>query len=265
MAGVELDRLDETARTAWQSLRDELLTILGDDLVAIWAYGGTTAVEDGPHRADLDTYVILARPLAEAEAQQIEEAQAAIARAHGVEWDAWYVLDADARRADPPHHAFRPERRDTAWAINRAHWLGGRFALIHGPEPAQVVTPPTRSELESEMSRELEHIERHVLEGDTDPYEATYAVLNGSRILRALETGSVAISKRAAGAWALEHLPDRWHPALRAARRSYDGRGTPSDVDLLAAEMAPFVAFVRERIPDTADRPADELPRWSGY
>ena len=29
---------------------------------------------------------------------------------------------------------------------------------------------------------------RHVAAGDTDPYEATYAILNGSRILRALET-----------------------------------------------------------------------------
>lgn len=28
-------------------------------------------------------------------------------------------------------------------------------------------------------------------------------------------------------------------------------------------EMAPFVAFVRERLPDP-DRPAGTLPRWSG-
>jgi hypothetical protein len=244
------------------SLRDAHSSILGDDLVAIWAYGGTTSVEDPPHPGDLDTYVILARRPDDATARKIEEAQDAIARDRGVEWDAWYVVADDARRSEQPRHALRPDRLDTSWAINRAHWLAGRFAMIHGAEPEEIVAAPTWAELDSELSRELEHIERHVVERDTDPYEATYAFLNGSRILHALETGNVAISKRAAGTWALEHLPARWHPALHAATHAYEGQATPDDVKLLAAEMAPFVAFVRERLP--ADRPAHEPPRWSG-
>jgi hypothetical protein len=117
--------------------------------------------------------------------------------------------------------------------------------------------------MESELDRELEHMERHVVEGDTDPYEATYALLNGSRILWSLETRGVVISKRAAGEWALEHLPARWGGALTAAIRTYDGRPADTDAARLAAEMAEFVAFVRERLPAT-DRPADALPRWSG-
>jgi hypothetical protein len=265
MAGVPLDELGETARTAWLSLRDQLSGILGDELVAIWAHGGTTAAGDRSHPGDLDTYVLLARKPDEATARRIDEAHDAIARDLGVEWDAWYVLVADAGRPDPPHHAFRPQRRDTSWAINRAHWLAGRFALIHGPEPASIVVVPTWAELEGELSRELEHIERHVVEGDTDPFEASYAILNGSRILHALETGNVAISKRAAGTWALEHLPERWHAVVQAATRAYDGKAASDDVELLATEMAPFVAFVRERLPATAGQPADALPRWSGY
>jgi hypothetical protein len=266
VAGVPLEQLGETARTAWLSLRDELTTILGEDLVAIWAYGGTTAVGDAPRTgADLDTYVILARQPDEETAQRIEATQDAIARELGVEWDSWYVLATDARRPEPPRHVFHADRRDTSWAINRAQWLAGRYALVHGLEPVEIVASPTWAEVEPELSRELEHIERHAAEGDTDPFEATYAILNGSRILHALETGSVAISKRAAGNWALEHLPDRWHAVLRAATRAYDGHGTTDDVQLLAAEMAPFVAFVRDRLPALAGRPADELPRWSGY
>jgi hypothetical protein len=163
LGGISLDELGETPRTAWLALRDDLSSILGDDLVAVWAHGGTTAVEDGPHRADLDTYVILSRRPDEASVRKIEEAHEATAADHGVEWDAWYVLETDARRPDPPHHAFRPERRDTAWAINRAHWLSGRFARLHGPAPGQLVPAPTWAELEREMSRELEHIERHVV------------------------------------------------------------------------------------------------------
>ena len=265
MAGIALEKVPLAARAAWLALRDELNGILRDDLVAIWAYGGTIAVGDPAHVADLDTYVILSRRPDDATVRAIEAAQDAIAMSHGVEWDTWYVLADAARGADSPRHAWRGERRDTSWAVNRAHWLAGRYSLVHGPEAGYLVKAPTWEELESELSRELEHIERHVVEGDTDPYEATYAILNGSRIIHSVETRSVAISKRAAGAWALEHLPARWHPALNAALRNYDGRPADDDLSLLAAEMAPFVAFVREHLPSAGDRPTETLPRWSGY
>jgi hypothetical protein len=257
---VSLQQLPDVARDAWTRLRDGLEAILGDDLVAMWAYGGTTAVEGPPRSADLDTYVIVRRPLGPSTARAIEDLQAAISADTGVEWDAWYVLEEDARRADAPQHAFHPDRRDTTWAINRAHWLGGRYVLLAGEEPNHVVRPPTWGELEVDLDRELEHLEAHVAAGDTDPYEATYAILNGSRIIRAVETQDVAISKRSAGEWALEHLPARWYPAVGAARRTYDGQGTSEDVDLIAREMAPFVAMVRERLPTARNKP----PRWSG-
>jgi hypothetical protein len=265
VAGIPLDKIPDSARTAWLALRDELRRILRDDLVAMWAHGGTVAVDDPAHAADLDTYVVISRQPDEATSGAIEDAHDAIARAHGVEWDAWYVLADAARGADPPRHAWREERRDTAWAINRAHWLAGRYAKLHGPEPADLVKAPTWEELEGDVDRELEHVERHVLEGDTDAFEATYAILNGSRILHSVDTHSVAISKRAAGTWALEHLPAHWHPALTAALRTYDGHPDDGDASLLAEEMAPFVAFVRERMPATDDRPEGASPRWSGY
>ena len=262
---VPIEHLPETAKVAWLRLRDELLAILGDDLVAIWAYGGTVAVEWPPRSADLDTYAIVRRRIHAGTAQAIDDAHAAIGAETGVEWDTWYVLEADARRPAAPRHAWRENRRDTTWAVNRAHWLAGRYALVHGREPAEIVPPPTWSELEAELDRELEHIERHVAEGDTDPYEATYAILNGSRILRAVETGDVATSKRSAGQWAFEHLPLRWHPVLGAASRAYDGQATTEDTDLLAAEMAPFVAMARERLPSGTPRTEGWEPRWSGY
>lgn len=256
--------LPERPRTAWVALSDALQEILGDDLVAIWAYGGTTAIHDPPHAADLDTCVVVARRPDEATVQRIEEAQDAIAQDRGVDWDISYVLAADAGRQDPVPHAFGEDRRDTSWGINRAHWLAGRFVRVYGPEPAELVAVPTWEELHSELDRELEHIERHVVEGDTDPFEAAYAVLNGSRLLHAIETRDIGMSKRAAGPWALEHLPSRWHPAVQAAIRAYDGYPAPGDPEVLAAEMAPFVAFVRRRLP-AENRPVGSLPRWSGY
>ena len=262
---IPLEEIPEVPRLAWTRLREELIAILGEDLVAIWAYGGTTALDGPPRSADLDTYVIVRRSPDARTAKAIGDVQATIAREMGVEWDAWFVLEDDARGPNSPRHAYLPDRRDTSWAVNRAHWLAGRYAHVYGQEPAEIVPPPTWPELEVDLQRELEHLERHVAEGDTDPYEATYAFLNGSRILRAVETGDAAISKRLAGKWALEHLPVRWHAVLGAAGRAYDGEVTSGDAELLAREMAPFVAIVKERMPTATPRNDEEQPRWSGY
>ena len=265
MSGVALEALPPAARSAWAGLRDRLLVLLGRDLVAVWAHGGTISLADPAHGGDLDTYVIVARRPVQTTARRIEMVHDETAAEHGVEWDSWYVLADDARGSAQPRHAWHADRRDTSWAIHRAHWLAGRHATLHGPDPGELVPAPRWGELVSELDRELEHIERHVVEGDTDPYEATYALLTGSRILHALATQDVTLSKRAAGAWGLEHLPDRWHAPLRAAIRTYEGAGTPADEQLLSGRMADFVAFVRERLPPTWDRPADAMPRWSGF
>ena len=263
MVGVSLQDLPPTAQAAWSDLRDRLRTVLDDELVAMWAHGGTTSIGDPSHAGDLDTHVIVSRRPDEPTARRIEQAHDATAKEHGIEWDAWYVLADAARRSGPPSHAWREGRRDTSWAIHRAHWLAGRHVNLHGAEPAAMVRTPTWDELRVELDRELEHIERHVVEGDTDPDEATYALLTGSRILRALATRDVVISKPAAGTWALKSLPARWHDALRASLRTYHGQGTGEDERLLAMEMSPFVSFVRERL-TPIDRPPDALPRWSG-
>jgi hypothetical protein len=263
-AKTTLDSLPDVARNAWARLLDELQAILGDDLAAIWAYGSTIGSDRPDRPADLDTHVILERrPDAQA-AQRITDAVDAIAAEAGVEFDVWFIALEDARKPDHPPHAFREGRRDTSWALHRSHWLAGRFVQIHGREPAEIVPPPTWPEIQVDLDRELEHLERHVAEGDTDPYEAAYAVLNGSRILHSLETHDVVLSKREAGIWALDHLPERWHPAIHAALRAYDEQAAPDDIALLAAEMAPFVAVVRQRLPAEGQSP-DGFPRWSGY
>ena len=146
---VPLERLPEAARAAWTRLRDALVPLLGDDLVAIWAYGGTVAVEGPPRSADLDTYVIVRRPIDASTGQAIDGIHDAIAADIGLDVDAWYVLEADARRPEAPGHAYRSDRRDTTWAVNRAHWLAGRYAQLYGREPTEIVPAPTWSELEA--------------------------------------------------------------------------------------------------------------------
>jgi len=261
---VPLEDLPSVARRAWTRLADEARAILGDDLVAMWGYGGTTFPDRSRRPGDLDTIEVVRIQPDERAKERLRRAESEIARDEGVDWDVWYLLEADARRAEPPPDALDPGERLTSWAIDRAHWLAGRCVPLAGEAPEQVVTPPAWDEIEAALDRELEHLERHVAEGDDDPVEATYAIGNGSRILRAIETRDVAVSKRGGGAWALEHLPDRWHPAIRAAGRASDGEATPEDEAALREAMAPFVAIVRERLPRAEPRPDGSEPRWSG-
>ena len=221
------------ARTAWLRLRDGLRDILGDDLVAMWAHGGTLA-SPRPRQADLDTYVILARP---PDAATVQSDRDAPGRASRPTWASNGTTGTSPpmtpAQSQPPAHAFRDDRIDQSWAIQRAHWLAGRYWSLHGPPPGRNGSRADRRPRSRLICvRSWSTSERHVAAGDyTDPYEATYAVLNGSRILHSLETQDVAISKREAGDWALEHLPDRWHPLLRAAiaqlRRGSDAGGRP--------------------------------------
>jgi hypothetical protein len=262
---LSLDQLPTPVATAWARLRDEAQRILRGDLVALWAFGGTV-FPDRPRRpGDLDTFAVLEHIPDGRTTQALERAHAELARERGVDWDIWYILSADARRREAPPHAFEPGRRETSWAIDRAHLLAGCYVNLYGMRPEELVLAPTWPEIGTALSRELEHLERHVLEGDNDPFEAAYAIWNGCRIVHAIETGNVAISKRSGGMRALEHLPERWHDAIRAADRTYDGVGTPQDEEVLRRAMAPFVVMVRERLPLVEPRPAGEPPRWGGY
>jgi Aminoglycoside adenylyltransferase, C-terminal domain len=262
---ASLDELPNVAAHAWVRFHDEVRRLVGDDLTALWGYGGTVFPERPRRLGDLDTFAVFEHVPDEDTKGALEGAEEEIARAHGIEWDTWYVLAADAVRSEPPRHALDPARRHTSWAIDRAQWHAGLYVCLAGPTPVELVPQPTWPEIEAALSRELEHLERHVLEGDDDAFEATYAIWNGSRILYAVETGDVAVSKRSAGMWAIERLPEQWHEAIFAADRAYDGEATSRDEAVLREAMAPFVAMVREHLPLVEPRPEGELPRWGGY
>jgi Aminoglycoside adenylyltransferase, C-terminal domain len=261
---VSLDALPRPARGAWTRFRDEAETILDGNLIGLWGYGGSVFPDRSRPLGDLDTFAVIERVPDERITRALERAREETAREFGIEWDISYVAAAEARRGDPPPDALDPDRRLTSWAIDRAHWLAGWYVALSGRRPEEIVPAPTWPEIESALSRELEHLERHVEEGDDDPYEATYAIWNGSRILHAIATHDVAMSKRSGGMWALEHLPKRWHDAIRAADRTYDGEGTTEDAETLRVSMAPFVAMVRERLPLVDPRSPGSPPRWSG-
>lgn len=273
---VSIDDIPAPAAAASRKLRDAVLSILGDDLVGMWLQGGTTFPDRPRQAGDLDICAAVGGISAderdpgvwgnqpESRPYRIVTATQELATSAGVSFDLMCVPANTVGRAKPPTTAYVGGRRLNDWAVSRAHWAAGQYIGLHGKTPHELgVVPPTREELLTELDREIEHLERHVYEGDADnPYEATYAIWNGCRILHTLETGNAAISKRSAGMWGLEQLPERWHPAIHAANRSYDGEGTAEDNEVLRVTMGPFVAMLRGRLPALQPRPPGP-PRWS--
>jgi Domain of unknown function (DUF4111) len=272
---VDLSSLPAVPRTASLALRDAMLDIFGEGLAAAWIHGGTTFPDRPRKTGDLDVAFVLVgiaptersprawRRDPSSRPARAFAAEAAIRRDMGLAVDSVHVRAEEVGLGRLPSRAFEQGHRVNDWAVLRAHLHAGQYVLLYGRSPQELVTPPTTRELRYALARELEHLERHVLAGDAeDPYEATYAIWNGSRILRALATGDAVVSKRSAGEWALENLDPRWHRAIEAARRAYDGFDTPDDREVLRTTMAPFVAMVRERLPETGRR-RRATPRWS--
>ena len=275
--GLPTSALPPTALAAAEALRDALLAILRDDLVAMWVDGGTTFANRPLVTGDLDIVAVLDHLTADerdpnvwqhdpaSRASRVLAAHQAVEREHGLDIDGNYLVRSEMGSHDRPGAAFVAARRHNGWPIVRDHWLAGQYVHLHGDvRPEDLVVAPTPEDMRRALSRELEHLERHVHEGDAaDPYEATYAIWNGCRILATLATGSAVRSKRSAGDWGLANLSDRWHPAIHAAGRSYDGAASAEDHELLRTTMPRFVEMVREQLPLTKPRPPGQLPRWS--
>jgi glycosidase len=272
---LTLDDLPEPARAAATRYLATLREVLGDDLVAAWVHGGTTFPDRSRRPGDLDLAGVV-RNIAPRERvpsrwlkdpasrpARLRAARRAIHDELGIEIDQTFVLVDDVGLGRAPRAAFVRRAPVLDWPVMRAHWLAGQYVPLAGPPPESFVKPPTERELRRALDRELEHLERHVAEGDAeDAYEATYAIWNGARILHTLATGNPVISKRSAGTWALEALPERWHPAIRAAGRAYDGEASDEDRRILRESMAPFVAMVRAELGSSAGRSGSK-PRWS--
>lgn len=217
--------------------------IFGDELVALYLYGSTVAPDAPARPADLDAHAIVARPPTDEEARRVRELQESIERASGLEPDVWWILLEDARRPEQPRHLLMPTERDTAWALRRASLLAGRCVILHGHDPTAILPPPRREEIEEALADELRCSEEFL----PDERAWRYCMWGCCRIVYSIETGDVAVSKRAAAAWALETMPEQWHEAIRAAGRAYDGTGQPGDRELLGGSVGPFLRYCRAR------------------
>ena len=242
----ELPPLPDVVIELSDALRRGLDQILGDAFASLFLYGAVAFPRPERWRIDFDFHVLLHRPLGERELPGVESLYAELAQVSelGADLDGYFVLLGDAAKSVPPHHQLRPDLRDEAWALHRAHVHAGRYFAISGVDPLDVVPQPTWAELETGLRTEMRFVESH-------PNATAFGVLNGARILCSFETHDVVLSKYEAGQWALASLPPEWHDALTAALRWYQRESLDDDERIPGEVAAPFVAYVSRSLPLT--------------
>lgn len=225
-------------RAALSALRESVSAAFGEALYGLYVYGALCFPES-EGITDLDYHAILDRRPQPGEVRAYRQACAKLARDHapwGADLDGWVILRAQAAGSEPPAHLIRPDLRDLAWALHRAHWLAGRCLVLRGPPPGALVASPTWPELESALVFELDFAR-----GSDDD---AFCVLNCCRILHSVMTRDVVHSKFGSAAWGLSNLPPEHHPALRAAMATYRREATAEDAVELRRGRPPFVDYV---------------------
>ncbi len=216
-------------RLACERLCDELVALLGTELVSLWVYGAVTQPDRPKRLGDVDTHGIVRHVPPSDVRVAIDELHTSTAREFDIEWDSWYILESDARSATPPGHALQPQLVDESWALHRAHWLKGAYVSLHGVEAENLVPMPAWAELVAALRSELQFIDRLLQNSSVSAAEMAYCVCNSCRILHSLSSRDVVVSKREAAQWAMLNGPSMWQPAIEAALRVYDGEQTTSD------------------------------------
>jgi hypothetical protein len=226
------------------ALRRGLDQILGDAVASLFLYGAVAFPRPERWRIDFDFHVVLHRSLSATDRERVSALYTHLAELSelGADLDGYFVLVADATRAEPPRHQLRPAMRDNAWALHRAHVHAGRYFLIAGTDPIDIVPEPTWPEIEDALRAEMDFVVSH-------PEATAFGILNASRILYSITTHDAVLSKYQAAEWALSELPTQWHEAIAAAQRWYAHDAHDGDEHLLAAECERFVEYVRRSAP----------------
>ena len=234
--------VSEPAKAASTRLRDGLLDLLANDLVAIWLYGGQLDRLGSP--GDVDLHCIVRSELTESQLVCVRTLHEEIRDELRIdELDAWYVLVGEARSGDRPRDLNWPTLiRDENWALKRAHWFAGAYVLVYGTSPETIVPRPRWPEVEAEL---LAQVERADTSDHPHPAGLT---LRLCRVLLTLDTRDVVHFKVDGAVWAQSLVSPVSRDHVAAAIRIYRGEASAGDADLVKQRMRAFYEELRSLV-----------------
>ena len=245
------------------SCTNQSIELLGDNLAGIYLHGSAAMGCFNPAKSDVDLITVVREPVPPAvrraymdmviklhsagPAKGIEMSVVTEAACKPFAWPTpfelhWSRMHADWYARDPEDYIRKMRGTDGDLA---AHFtvLRGRGVCLWGAAIEDVFAPVPRACYVDSIWEDVCGAEDEIAEN------AVYLTLNLARVLAYLEDGEV-LSKREGGAWALERLPEVWHPLIRSALDAYGGaEGEPFDADLArryAAEMLRRIRGLRE-------------------
>jgi hypothetical protein len=235
----------------------EVRGVLGDNFVGVYLQG-SFAVGDADEHSDCDFIVAVERDLT---ADEIDKLDAVHKSIHALPYEPWrtrlegsYAPVTVLRRLapeprDPPGEPRGPDWTDPGLGGAPARWypfvyldhghqrtarsahdntqvvrwsLREKGVVLAGPDPKTLIDPVTPAMLREEVMETMRLVDQLGLEPMSMKAWQSFWVGLHCRMLHTLSTGRVG-SKKAATAWALEHLEPRWKPLIAAAQAIKEG------------------------------------------
>ena len=240
---------------------DAARAAFADDLVGVYLHGSAVMGCYNPSVSDLDFIVVVAEPPTSAARRAFMDAVARLdaeTPGKGIEMS---VVTAQACKpfVYPTPFELHYSRMHATWyardpgdyvekmrgvdADLAAHFtvIRGRGLCLCGAPVDAVFGPVPEADYIDSIWEDVSGAEAEIAENPM------YLALNLARVLAYLRDRCV-LSKREGGAWALENLPEAYHPAIRAALDAYDGSGRMDfDPELARQYARDMLAQIDER------------------
>jgi hypothetical protein len=235
--------LPQKTQSICNSLTEMLESSLQNIVHGIYLYGAEVFPESD-HVVDIDFHVILKKSLSADEKEKVRLIHKSLTdnfqSLSSDDLDGWYILLDDVQLPAPKHQV-KPNLSDTAWPLHRAHMRAGYCIVLQGPEPRQVFSAPTWSELVTSLNVEQKFIMEHFAK-----YPA-YCILNACRLMYSYTKRDVVISKRASAEWTIDNFPV-WKSLINAALRWYAEDKRDDDRQLFESKTESFLKFANNII-----------------
>lgn len=227
---------------------------LGDNVLGVYL-GGSLALGDfDPETSDVDVLAVTELPLSREEIARLAVLAGNLPPSgnhFGLDYEAYLIDRATVRRFVPgQRHVKVASDEPLDWIEHRPCWVIERWIVrehgvtLMGSDPKTLIDPVAPDDLRAAAVGELQARLRHWRDGSWPMSEMAhrgaqaFEVETVCRALHTVETGEPS-TKRAAVAWALKALPERWRDLIEWSQRhkkelTEDPARVPEVLELLA-------------------------------